>query len=444
MGVAGAIPRSIPLRVPRLAALVKIALREGGTGSTPFPMEPVIAGDVVIVCSGVDRHVDSSPEAPLRVTLAAFDVERGEERYVLQSPSHDQVGLPGIAPDGRIAQLLRRNDVVSLLIADPKGDGGVVEIEPTVPRLLRAEEAVLSQPLAGPGGSWIVSWGLRNPDPRRLRTHRVECLREGGPPLWWADDERVLGACEGIVVTRAVSEALVGHLAGRRIGTGAPVWDTSTTPGSRIELFGDLLLVLDRSRRARERSQRYDAFVRSRMERIANDPIGSRAIDWEAESARLFREGGRLAAAPVRGVDALTGAIRFRVDVAGDPIGVPAGGPHVVAMVVVDEEGVGGIVRRRAADGVELGRRGFHVENVFHAVPPLSLDAFPEIVGLDHTHLLWLDSHKELVCEVLADPGREVWRLPMPPLTGPAAFAVSAGRIFVRDAESLRIFSEES
>mgnify|MGYP001566688974 FL=1 len=117
----------------------------------------------------------------------------------------------------------------------------------------------------------------------------------------------------------------------------------------------------------------------------------------------------------------------------------------MLCLVVVDEEGVGGVFRYRAADGAELGRRGFHVEDHFHAGPaPPSLQ-FPELVAADHTHLLWLDGRTELVCEVLADPGREVWRMPLPPtLAGVPMIAVSEGRVFVRDAEALRIFSDEA
>lgn len=446
--MAGAIPRSIPSRAPRLAATVPIELREGGPGSTPYPLDPVVAGDVVLVCSGVDRESEAAPVVSLRATLAAFDIATGERRYLLElphgrkgeAPAPDQAGLPGVSPDGLVAQLIRRGDEIRLLIADPGGDGSVVEVAPAVPRLPRAAEAVLSRPLPGPGGAWIASWGLRSPDPRRLGQHRTECLREDGPPLWWADDERVLGSSGDIVLTRVVTETIVGRLVGRRAGTGAQAWETDVSPGTRVEMFDDLVLLLDRSRRARERLQRHDSFARARNERIANDPIGSREIDWAEESVSAFRAGGRLAPGPVRGIDAQTGAVRFRAELDGDLVGALAGGPHVVCLVVVDEEGVGGIVRRRASDGAELGRRGFHVDDHFHEVAASPSEKFPELLALDHTHLLWLDGQETLVCEVLADPGREAWRLALPPLAGAVAFAVSAGRVFIRDSGSLRIF----
>jgi len=430
---------------------IAIPLRDGGTGSVPFPPELVVAGDVVLACSGVDRPVDDAPDVSVRTLLAGFDVRSGEQRFLLdvfhggkEPPAPDQVSLPGVSEDGHIAQLLRRGEAVSLNIGSPSGRR-VTEIEPTVARLLRAEEAVLSRPIPAPGGSWVASWGLRNPDPRRLRSHRTECLREGGPPLWWADDERVLGSVGDIVITRAVGEAMVGHAVGRRIGTGAPAWETDFAPGSRVELLGDLVLVMDRSRRARERGQRYDAFIRHRMERISNDPIASRNVDWAAEESRAFHELGKLLAGPVRGIDARTGAVRFRIELPGDPVGPVAGGAHVACVVVVDEEGVGGVFRYRAADGAELGRRGFHVEDHFHAGPAQPSLQFPELIGADHTHLLWLDGRTELVCEILSDPGREVWRLSLPHVVvGTPMLGVSEGRIFLRDAESLRIFSEES
>lgn len=430
---------------------IAVPLREGGTGSVPFPPEVVVAGDLALVCSGIDHALPDAPEIPVRTLLAAFDIRSGEQRYLLDvahsrkdPPPPDQVSLPGISADGHVAQLFRRDDAIVLALGSPAGRR-LVELEPTVPRLLRAEEAALSRPIPGPGGSWIASWGLRNPDPRRLRSHRTECLREGGPPLWWADDERVLGAVGDIVVTRAIGEAMVGHVVGRRIGTGAPAWETDFAPGSRVELLGDLVLVLDRSRRARERQQRYDVHIRSRMERIANDPIASRNVDWAGEETRAFHEQGRLLPGPMRGIDARTGAVRFRIELPGDPVGPIVGGAHVACVVVVDEEGVGGVFRYRAADGAELGRRGFHVEDHFHAGPAQPSLQFPELVAADHTHLLWVDGRKELVCEVLSDPGRDVWRMPLPAtLVGAPMFAVAEGRIFLRDIETLLIFSEET
>ena len=453
-----AIPRSIPLRAPRLAATVSVPLREGGIGSVPFPPEP-IAGDArVLVCSGVD--LEPSTGEKLRVLFSGHDLRDGTEQFVIgvqlgPRDTPDQVSLPTFADDGRIAQLVRRGDRISLLVADPDAQTrasapryavaqGVVEIEPAMSTLARAEEAVLSRPIAGPNGTWIVSWGLRNADPRRLRTHRVECLRsEGGPPLWWADDERVLGAVEGVVVTRASGELMVAHLLGRRIGTGAPAWETDIVAGSRVEMAGDLVVAFDRSRRARERNQRYDAFTRERAERIANDPIGSRNVDWTTAGADHFRAAGRLSGGPMRGLDAKSGAVRFRGEVSGDLVGDIVGGPHLFCAVVVDEEGVGGVFRLSTSDGTEVGRRGFHVADHYYWGPAQPSEQFPELVALDHTHLLWLDARKTLVCEVLADAGNEVWRLPLD-VTGIPTFAVSAGRIFVRDTQSLRIYAEES
>lgn len=436
-----------------------IPLREGGTGSVPFPPEPTAGDARVLVCSGAD--LESAGSGKLRVLFTSRDVRSGDEQFVIAVEhgarnTPDQVSLPSIASDGRIAQLVRRGDRIALLVADPDASSrsnapryaaaqGVVEIEPAMAQLARAEEAVLSRPIAGPDGTWIVSWGLRNADPRRLRTHRVECLRgEGGPPLWWADDERVLGAIEGIVVTRAIGEMMVGHVLGRRIGTGAPAWETDVVAGSRVELAGDLVIAFDRSRRARERNQRYDAFTRSRAERIANDPIGSRTIDWNVEGVHFFRDAGRLVSGPMRGVDAKSGAVRFRGEIQGDLVGEIIGGPHLVCAVSVDEEGVGGVLRLSSANGAELGRRGFHVDDHYHWGPAQPSEQFPELVALDHTHLLWLEGRKTLLCEMLADPGNEVWRLPLEGIAGTPAFAVHAGRIFVRDSTGLRIYAEES
>ena len=161
--VAGTIPRSIPLRPPRLAVTVSIGIREGGTGSVPFPAEIVVAGDVVLVCSGTDRAAEGSPHVPVRTLLAGFDARTGEQRYLLDvfhgrkdPPAPDQVSLPGVATDGHVAQLLRRGDAITLAVGSPTGRR-VIELEPTMPRLLGGVVGALSGRVPAPGGSWILS-----------------------------------------------------------------------------------------------------------------------------------------------------------------------------------------------------------------------------------------------------------------------------------------------
>lgn len=411
----------------------------------------------MLACPGTDE--DGEGGSRRRIVLAGFDARTGEERFRLAVPhathAPEQVSLPAPAPDGRIAQLVRRRDRIALLVVEPGPGGAVTEVEPALAALAQPDAARLDAPIATGGDGYLASWGLSESGAwsGRARSWRVELLRGAGePPLWWVDDERVLGVHGEVVVLRSVGGPL-RRLVGRRLATGALVWERAFGAGTRVEMAGGRLLALDRGGRLRERLRRGEAFRRRRVERVAADPIGSRGVDWDAERRSFHRGLPRLPAMPVLGLDPATGEDRFRVELPGDPAGPVVGGPHLACVVYVDEEGVGAIARIRGEDGTDLGRRGFHVDEEFHDRSPAS-PAFPRLIAADHTHLLWQDG-AALVCEVLADPGREVWRLPLgEPLPAPPEpepiepelppVAVAHGRIAVRDATGLHLFAADA
>ena len=444
--MSGAIPRSIPARRPRALATVRVPLRGGAVGTEPFPLRPVPAGDVVWLASGVAAETGADPP-PIAI---AIDAGTGEPRIPLRAPDGrsappDQVSLPAVSPDGTLAMLLRRGNRVSLLLADAR-TGAAREIEPARPQLPAAEDAELAPPVVTPDGGWIVGFGLRQTDPNGLASRRIECLGSGGGPVWSEDGARLLGMARGMVLTRR-SDDRIDNLVGLRVSSGEAVWVLGAGRASHVELFGGgLVLLVYRERRAKERERRRDGFVRLRAERIAEDPIGARRVAWADELRRYHRQLGRYPGAPVRGYDVVTAIPRFRFELPGDIVPPLSGGPHLVCLAGVDEEGVGAVFRHAAADGAPLGRRGFHVEDVFHDAPPAASPGIPRLIAVDHTHLLWVDGGRDLVCEVLADPGREVWRAPLTPGRDPRARAIVAtdGRIFVRDEETLEIWAAEN
>lgn len=442
-----AISRSIPVGSPRHEDTFHVPLREEPLEEQRRPFPPAISfvGPYVVVCSGEDT--DATP--PQRAVLAGFGADGRSEEFRFLMPharteTPDQVSAPAVSPSGGLAFLLRRGKRVSLVVAQT-ATGDFEEIEPAAPFVLAPESTSFA--LFPSGDTWVGSWGSRHADVSewvtgRPRSHRAECLRgRGEPPLWWSDGERVLGVVGEIAVMRPAEDARAGHLVGRRVRTGALAWEADVGAGARVDVVGDVVIACDARRRGAERMRRLDLLRRMRAQRIANDPIGSRDIDWSEEAERWHRAQGPLPPAELLALDAATGRTRFRTLLPGMPVGPIAGGTHLVCLVALDEHGVGGILRFRTADGAEVGRRGFHVDRDFHEAEP-GPDGLPELVTADHTHLLWRDGD-ELVCEVLADPGREVWRRgigPPPPLS----IVARAGRIYLRRQRSLTVLSEDA
>lgn len=442
-----AISRSIPVVSPRHADSFHVRLREEPLQDLqqPFPPSISFVGPFVVVCCGEDT-TDAAPAQ--RIVLVGFGAEgRSEEfRYLMphgRTETPDQVSAPAVSAEGGLAFLVRRGNRVALIVTNT-GTGGHGEVEPAAPVVLAPESTSLA--LFASGETWIGSWGSRHADVSewvvgRPRSHRTECLRgPGEPPLWWTDGERVLGVAGEIAIMRMAEEAVAGRLVGRRARTGALAWEADAGAGARVDVVGDLVITCNARRRSAERSRRQDLFRRMRAQRIANDPIGARSVDWREEGERWFRDQGPLPPAEMQAIEAASGRVRFRATLPAMPVGPLAGGSHLVCASAVDEQGVGGIFRFRAADGAEVGRRGFHLEGTFHDAEPALEHGMPELVAADHTHLLWRDG-RWLVCEVLADPGREVWRREIghPP---PLSVVAHAGRIYLRRTGSLTVLSE--
>lgn len=386
--------------------------------STPGLELPVIADDLVLLAGG-GVVVGTFPVT----VLAALDRASGETRFVVEVQAEGREvfgGMPVALRDGRIAQAVSERER-SLRVRTIARDGTLIADDEVVRQQTTDSLQNLLEPgplLAIGDHEWVFCWR------RGWSPYRSECRRPGDADPRWGGFEIPIAEVPGGMLVAYDERGLVHRTVeeGTALGQRLPAGDRI---GAHAE--GDLYL-LDATARERALAEREEW----------DEHLGSTSelpLPMTELTARTLPEGHR----------------RWAIPLAGDVVSMIAG-PHAVCAVVTDEPYTQGRIVRIDRDGNLFGTTAVTPSAAVLARP--GLDLWPTLLAIDHTHLLWA-SDTEIVCEVLTDPGRVVWRLPLPapcralrephPIAAVLArrnIAVGGGAIVLRQRNRVWIYEE--
>ncbi len=432
--------RSIPRTQPSL-----LFEAEAPLNSAPWLETPVVDGGRVLLAGG-----GVTPERGMVTALAAIDARDGTPLWQVDLETNRELigGLPCPLADGGVLLPIVEDfagaEAGVLFLDRAGGIGEHVAVfgesdEGSSPPSIRAA--------AAPGGKFLLSW--RGSGPARTSARRL-----GEEKSLWEETEWLCGLAGEVAILQ--TDGPEGALLARRVSKGGVLWESAIRAAVVAHVSDSMILAIDaRERRAEAgvADEDWDEHLGSRAPSLQSDVLGAtaalvvldpatgaerwrRALDADVTSAIAAPHA--VCAIAARGRKARL--VRFARD--GSPIGEsPVPGPRVRAPS-------GGTPvpgpRVRAPSG------GTPVPG-----PPAGREsdpnAWPTLIAVDHTHVLWA-TRDLLVCEMLADPGRRVWEIPLPvpgrgfhvgPIEGAIAersIAVADERIFLRERNRLWCF----
>lgn len=369
---------------------------------------PIVVDEHVVLAGRWGRPPGVS-RPPL---LVAFHGSSGEIEWTVYAPAEAPwlaSSPPVLCPDGKIrVAIWTLQGPIRVLTVTP--DGALESIEETS---ADSGELVAWWPLPNPPAAHLDAIELRLSARGKKGGHflsirlavqggtfiaRTDYRRDGRTV--WTDGEWLLGETEGVAICEDFG-AFGRRVIGRDRMTGERVWSGQVGFERRgvLAVGNGEVLFLDEREREVAREARAEAY---RMELIRTE----RNIPWQD----FAREHPLLTAASVVAVRATDGHEAWRWDIPGDVHGFFLG-PHVAIAATAGRDSA---IRVAERGGAELGVHPLaHTPEANQPEERFRAGGGARPVIADHTHALWVE-RGELVCALLGEIGRTIWRRKLP------------------------------
>lgn len=375
---------------------------------------PVLSrdGDLVLLSGGWDQYAHEEDGSVLVALDSATGAVRFDHRVPQLRPgmSECQVGLPAVAPDGRIAVAVYQWDV-SMVVhwLDEHGtllrEDDLGALRESALHLKECDSGIKLwlQPLVVAGDSYLTSWVYR------VRSYHLECRSANDGAFRWETDARLCAVSGSVAIVetdppRNPERRLEGaRIAGHALANGKERWTlgpirlrNNVRQRSPLGLAGDAFLTIDRTARA-------DAFL-AREAGIVELAMATDIEDFE-ELERRWDAGHPEPGDDLVSLDTATGAERWRRPLRGAARSVAGARDAVCAVVAPLNGGTG-------ATDASAELCSFDANGAVIATHPLAMQD-PVVVATDGTLVLVATKHA-LVAMPLDAPERELWRVDLP------------------------------